>query len=345
MIVAVDTQLAVGTATGAGVYARDLVAALRAAGTAVRELRLDALDPWRFDRRVVWDQVLLPIAAARSGAQILHAAGGTLPLVRTLPTVVTVHDVAWLRAQGHTRAYARAYFGSLQSRAYRGAAAIVCDSTFSANEYRALVDPSATPHVVYPGVDLRFAALQRAPRTDPPVALVVGTVEARKNLGVLVESLRAIPSLRIVSVGPHTPYKDEVLAHAAALGVADRLELRGYIPQTQLDELYRTAALALVPSRYEGFGYALAEAMCAGLPAIAARSSSLVEVAAADVPLVDPDDSEAWIRAIAALLADPGAAHAAAVARRTAAVERFAWQTAAARMLLIYGNVLARGRQ
>lgn len=340
MIVAVDTQLAVGTATGAGVYARDLAAALRDAGADVRELRNAAVDPWRFDRRVLWDQILLPLAAALSGAQILHAAAGTLPLVRTLPTVVTVHDVAWLRAQGHTRAYARAYFGGLQARAYRTARAIVCDSQFSAAEYRELVDGSAAPHVVYPGVDARFAALERRPEAQTPFALVVGTVEARKNLAVLIESLRAISTLRIVSVGPHTPYRDEVLAQARALGVADRLELRGYVTQAELDRLYRTATLALVPSRYEGFGYALAEAMCAGVPAIAARSSSLVEVAAGEVPLVDPDDPYAWTHAIHDVLAGHGAAQAAAERLRTAAVTRFAWETVAQRMLGIYAGAL-----
>ncbi len=115
MIVALDTQLAVGTATGAGVYQRDLAAALREAGAAVRELSAPWLDPWRFDRRVLWDQVLLPLQAARSGAKILHAAGGTMPLGCTLPTVVTVHDLAWLRVQSHTRAYARIYFGAAPS--------------------------------------------------------------------------------------------------------------------------------------------------------------------------------------------------------------------------------------
>ena len=149
--------------------------------------------------------------------------------------------------------------------------------------------------MVYPGVDVRFAALARRP--DPePFALVVGTVEARKNLLVLVDALAAHPELRIVSVGPHTPYAERVRVRAIELGVSDRLELRGYVRAEQLDDLYARAACALIPSRYEGFGYALAEAMCAGLPAIAARSSSLVEVAGGAVPLADPDAPEEWER-------------------------------------------------
>ncbi len=339
MIVALDTQLALGTATGAGVYARDLAAALRAAGTEVRALAAPRLDPWRFDRRVLWDQLLLPLAAARSGAAVLHATSGTVPLVRTLPTVVTVHDVAWLRVQSHTRAYARAYFGPLQNRAYRSAAALVCDSQFTADEYRALVDPSARVDVVHPGVDARFGALARRPGAEP-FALVVGTVETRKNLLVLIDALAALPELRIVSVGPHTAYAERVRVRAIELGVSERIELRGYVSGAQLDDLYARAACALIPSRYEGFGYALAEAMCAGLPAIAARSSSLVEVADGNVTLVDPDRPGDWTAAIGALFGRREEAQRAADALRSAAVERFAWQTAARAMVAIYERVV-----
>lgn len=338
MIVALDAQLAVGTATGIGVYERDLVDALRAHAIDVRPLRERRLDPWRFDRRVLWDQLLLPLYAARSGAAVLHAASGTLPFVRTLPTVVTVHDIAWLRVQSHTRAYARAYFGALQARAYRTADAIVCDSHFSATEYRTLVDERVLPDVVYPGVDPRFAAIPRRPDPDP-FALVVGTVETRKNLLTLIEALPALPTLRIISVGPHTPYADQIRTRAAELHVSDRIDLRGYVTATELDDLYTRAACALVPSRYEGFGYALAEAMCAGLPTIAARSSSLVEVANNAVPLVDPDDITAWIETIRTLLANRDEAERKAAALRAATIERFAWSTAARDLIAIYQRV------
>ena len=110
-----------------------------------------------------------------------------------------------IACKAHTRPYARAYFGGLQSRAYRGAAAIVADSRFTADEYRALIDPGAQVDVVYPGVDERFARIERRPG-EAPFALVTGTVEVRKNLLVLVEALPSLPSLRVVSVGPHTRY-------------------------------------------------------------------------------------------------------------------------------------------
>jgi glycosyltransferase involved in cell wall biosynthesis len=192
--------------------------------------------------------------------------------------------------------------------------------------------------VIYPGVDERFAKIERFP--DPsPFALVVGTVEARKNLLVLIEALPSLPTLRVIAVGPSTPYAEAVRARAAALNVADRVELRGYIEREELDRLYACATCALIPSQYEGFGYALAEAMCVGLPAIAARSSSLVEVAGDDVPLVAPDDVTAWIDAIGGLLEDGDAAQQRSDALRAGAIARFSWTTAASQVHAIYDRV------
>jgi glycosyltransferase involved in cell wall biosynthesis len=338
--IALDAQLAVGSATGIGVYQRDLARALGAAGTDVRALQFPALDPWRFDRRVLWDQVLLPAFAARSGAQLLHAASGTMPLVRTLPTVVTVHDMAWLRVQEHTRAYARAYFGGLMKRLYRSAAAVITDSAFARDEFRSLAGARGEVHVVYPGVDARFAAIDRQPQTRP-LALVVGTVERRKNLVRAIETLAAVPELDLVAVGPPTPYLDEVRARIGALGLGERVTVRGYIERSELDALYAAATLALVPSRYEGFGYGLAEALCAGLPVIAARSSSLIEVAGSDATLVDPDDAAGWVDAVRALLADRDAAEARAAEARARAIVRFNWPLAAAACTTIYRRILS----
>jgi glycosyltransferase involved in cell wall biosynthesis len=341
LTVALDAQLALGTATGIGTYARDLAAALRADGVTVRALQAAWLDPWRFDRRVLWDQVVLPLQAARSGASLLHATAGTLPLVRTVPTVVTVHDMAWLRVQDHAPPYARAYFGGAMRRAYRGAAAVVVDSAFSGREYHDLSGDRRPPAVVPPGVDARFAALVRRPDAAP-FALVTGTVERRKNLIRAIETAAAIPELAIVSIGPPTPYLDAARARARDLGVGERVRFLGYVERAVIDDLYARATLALVPSRYEGFGYALAEALCAGLPVVASDRASLPEVAAGDAALVDPDDAGGWIEAVRAVLADRDRAQRAAEAVRPRAVERFAWTHAARALRAVYARFAAQ---
>lgn len=340
MIVALDAQLALGTATGIGEYVVGLAHALRDRGVGVIELQEPKLDPWRFDRRVVWDQVLLPQRARAAHADVLHCASGTMPLHTGMPAVVTVHDVAWLRVQAHARPYARYYFGTFALHRYPHAAAIAVDSSFSRDE---LLDVLALApdrvHVVYPGVASDYRSIVRN-AVPQPVVLVPGTVERRKNLEVLIRALRVIPDARVVSVGPPTPYRDECERLAKEHGVAERVEFRGYVERNVLLELYATCALVAVPSHYEGFGYAAAQALCAGTPVVVSDKSSLPEVAGGDAAIVPAEDETAWAREIAAILQNPRSAQQHADAARSRAIERFSWNAAAAQMQQIYESIV-----
>lgn len=335
MKVAIDAQLAVGTATGIGEYVNGLIRSLREAGSDIVELAEPRLDPWRFDRRVLWDQVLLPRRTHRSHADVLHCASGTMPLGVTIPIVVTVHDVAWLRVQRHARAYARWYFGRLMLERYRNAAQIVVDSEFSRGELLAQLPglDAARVHVLYPGVDRDFCAFERRDG-DGRTILVVGTVEPRKHLALVIRTLPALKGARILSVGPATPYRDECLALARKLGVADRVEFRGYVARSELLELYANCAVVAMPSRYEGFGYAAAQALCAGVPCVVSDRGSLPEIARGDAPVVPIDDLGAWIDALASALS--GSLDRRAAEIRGAAIVRFGWSEGAAKAQSVY---------
>jgi glycosyltransferase involved in cell wall biosynthesis len=335
--VALDAQLTVGTATGIGEYVRGLAGALRGRGLEVVELREPRLDPWRFDRRVWWDQVILPRQARASGANLLHCAAGTMPWMLRLPTVVTVHDVAWLEAQAHVRAYARYYFGRFSLERYRRAAQIVVDSRFSRDALLRLLDgfDSRRVEVVYPGVAADFCALERS-AGDGRTILTVGTVERRKNLEVLIRALTRFDRARLVAVGPHTSYARECAALAERLKVADRVELRGYISRDELLALYRTCGVVAVPSHYEGFGYAAAQALCAGVPCVVADRSSLPEVVGNDAPVVAADDADAWAEALVAALRGDGDARA--TSARAGSNARFSWDAAANQMERVYAS-------
>ncbi|MDP9110910.1 MAG: glycosyltransferase family 4 protein [Candidatus Eremiobacteraeota bacterium] len=338
MKVAIDAQLTVGTATGIGEYATGLVDALRGQGVDVVALCEPRLDPWRFDRRLIWDQVILPRRAARSGAQMLHCAAGTMPFRLRLPVVVTVHDVAWLKVQEHARPYARYYFGVYALRRYAQAQRIVVDSYFSRGELLDVLDVSPDlVDVVYPGVSADVCALER--RADgSKTILVPGTVERRKNLEVLLRALPGLPGARIVSVGPPTPYLATCRALAAELGIEERVEFRGYVARAELLRLYATSAVVAVPSRYEGFGYAAAQALCSGIPAVVSDRSSLPEVVGANAAIVPVDDVAAWRDALQSALAkDSPAASAGA---RAAAIARFAWSASASAMRSVYEAAL-----
>ena len=338
MKVALDAQLTVGNATGIGEYVRGLAAALRERGVDFVELREPALDPWRFDRRVLWDQVLLPLRARASRARVLHCAAGTMPLCAPAPVIVTVHDLAWHHVQDHAPIYARYYFGWYSLRGYRHAARILVDSAFTRDELLRLdarIDP-ARVNVVYPGVRADFCALARE-GGDGRTILAVGTVERRKNLEVLIRALAPLRSARLIAIGPHTPYAAQCAQLARRLGVEDRVQMPGYVERSELLTLYRRAAVAAVPSRYEGFGYAAAQALCGGVPCVVSDRSSLPEVAGGDARVVPADDPQAWTEALEAALR--GDADAAAFRARSRAIARFSWETSAQSVEQVYASV------
>jgi len=340
--VAVDAQLAVGTATGIGEYVRGLIGGLQAHGVEVAALEQRALDPWRFDRRVLWDQVLLPLAFKKSGASLLHCTAGTMPLLLPGRAVVTVHDVAWLRAQGHTRFYARFYFGAFSLARYRQARQIVVDSEFSRSELLQFLHVSpARVRVVYPGVAEDYCKVVRRPEPEPFI-LSVGTVEARKNLEVVIRALRDVPNrVRLVVAGPPPPYEDDCKQLAAQYGVEDRIVWRGYVERELLLDLFARAAVLVMPSKYEGFGYGAAQALCAGVPLLVSDSSSLPEVVEGEAPALPCDDVASWTRHINAILSDREKAERRAAAIRHGAITRFAWRASIARMCEVYGAALA----
>jgi hypothetical protein len=156
---------------------------------------------------------------------------------------------------------------------YRRARGILVDSKFSRAELLACggIAPERVT-VVYPGVSPDLFALERRP-AERPYVLVVGTVEPRKDLATAIRALAAVPELRLVSVGPFTPYRDECERIALAAGVDGRVELRGYVSRAALLALYAGATFVAMPSRYEGFGWPRAKRAKRGPPPLGPRRS------------------------------------------------------------------------
>ena len=174
--------------------------------------------------------------------------------------------------------------------------------------------------VVYPGVAADYCTLPRR-GGDGRTILAIGTVERRKNLETLIETLPFLEEARLVSVGPYTSYQDECLGIARSLGVEDRVEFLGYVPREEVLELCAHAAVIAVPSLYEGFGYAAAQAMCAGVPAVVSDQASLPEIVGDGARVVAATDIKRWIETLGAALR--GEDDARAQGGRAAAIERF----------------------
>ena len=272
-----------------------------------------------------WEQLVLPVRAARLGARALLCPANLAPIAYGR-TVVVIHDAAPLRHPGwYSPAYARWQRLVLPAIARR-ARRVITVSEFSRRELHELLGVDAA--VVPGGVDERFSPsadpgpARRALGLDRPYVLCVASHTARKNLAALVPAARTLAAdgIELVVAGGHRPQ----FAREAGL---DALRLLGHVDDALLPGLYAGAEAFALPSRYEGFGLPVLEAMASGAPVVAAAAGALPETCAGAAVLAEPD-GEAFAAALGALLRDPAERErlrAAGLARAAA----FSWDATA----------------
>jgi glycosyltransferase involved in cell wall biosynthesis len=272
-------------------------------------------------------------------------------------TLVTVHDLAALREPATYPARA-VWLRRRSLRRLRRSAAIV--HAVSEATRADLVELGGIPgdrvHVVPEGVHpafftavprtVRAAALARL-GIDRPFLLHVGSQHRRKNLPFLVRCFRTVVErlghdILLVLAGPGAAARVDEWCRDAGYDAAARTQVRhlGPIHDGDLRVCLQSCAALVFPSLYEGFGLPVLEAMASGAPVIASDRASLPEVVGQAGLLVDPEDEEAWIEAMAALLSAPTTAAALAACGRVRAAS-FTWDLAATRLLALLGITLS----
>lgn len=310
----------------------------------VRPSRLPTINP---RVRIPWEQFLAPLLVRRIGADVFHGTLNVVPLACPIPSVVTIHDLAFIRFPQTFRAYNRTYLDFATRLTARRAARILTVSEHTRREVIGLLGVPPERVVVTPNA-------ARAHFRPPPIGaidqlrarhglperflLYVGTLEPRKNLTTLLEAFaevaRRTDATLLIGGGKGWLYTP-IFERLAALGLRDRVRVVGYIDEEELPLWYAAATVFVFPSIYEGFGMPPLEAMACGTPVVTSNTSSLPEVVGDAGIMVDPHDAAALAAALAQLLNDADL-RADLRTRGLQRAARFTWNTTAERTLRAY---------
>jgi glycosyltransferase involved in cell wall biosynthesis len=297
--------------------------------------------------RILWEQVVAPLALRRLSPDVLHGMAFALPVAWGGRSVVTIYDLSFIRYPQRLSAARRAYLRTFTRLSARRAHRLIAISESGKREIEALLGVQAGRiHVAPPGVREIFQPVDesivqnfRIQRGLPPrYILHVGTLEPRKNLDTLLRAYARLPQrheVQLVLVGGKGWQTEGIFALIDSLDLRDNVVFPGFVPDDELPMWYAAADLFVYPSVYEGFGMPIIEAAAMGTAVIAADTTSLPEAAGPGGVLLPPLKADAWAAAMARLLDDANERRAVA-AEVQAHARRYTWAQTAARTVEAY---------
>jgi glycosyltransferase involved in cell wall biosynthesis len=373
-IIGIDYTPAYEQSGGIGRYARELIGALAdqpptyhyrlfVAGVGEKPLppapgswfsfAPSRIAPKNFARLWHRARVPLPIEQWTGHLDLFHATDFVLPPVRRgVKTLLTVHDLSFVRVPKSAAPRLKAYLDAVVPRSCRRADHILAVSAATKND---LIDlyglPESKISVLPNGVSPHFKrvtdpATLQAVRAKYKIGagryiLAVGTVQPRKNYVRLMEALAGLTGphadVKLVIVGGRGWLEGPIYATLADLKLADRVVFTGFADDADLPALYSAAVCSALPSLYEGFGIPVLESMACGTPALTANNSSLIEIAGEAGLLVDAYSVESIRAGLIALLEGDQSAR---VAAGYAQAARFTWAESARKLWETYRRLL-----
>lgn len=296
--------------------------------------------------RVAAESTWLAVAARRARVEVVHHPGGTIPPLRLSPAMVTIHDLQPLAMPEHFSRRKLAYLRARLGPSARASRLVTAISEFTRTDIAArlgvpedrivLTPPAVDPDPTPPSRGVA-AEVEAAYRLDRPFFLYPAITYPHKDHATVVRALVEVPDALLVLTGGGGPEDEAVRRLAEALGVAERVRRPGRVPVEHLNALYRGAVACTFPSRFEGVGIPVLEAMARGCPVLAADATALPAVVGGAGDLVAAGNIDAWARAMQRSLDDEGhRASLAAAGRRR--VQAWAPAASASKLVAAWGQ-------
>lgn len=302
-------------------------------------LRAGRLQTSKPTTRIVWEQAIAPATLLRDRPNMLFCPLNVVPMLAPCPTIVMVHDLAFLRYNMHKPAK-RFYLSMLTRLSVKRASHVLTVSEFTRREVLELLHVPDHKVTAVPNgrkedfgpVDPETVAQFRAQNDLPPqFLLTVGTLEPRKNIPTLIrayaEAKDRLGMPLLIGGGKGWLY-DEIFALVNELGLQQDVRFIGFIPREQLQLYYAAAAAFVYPSLYEGFGLPLLEAMSVGTPVVTSDAGALVEVSSDAALIVPATDMTQMAEALVGITQDEPL-RAELRAKGLARAQQFSWRAAA----------------
>lgn len=356
------------TPTGVGYYVRHLLEALtrtpeahtlRGFASGIHPLDTDHIPIWYMRLPIptrllyrLWDSIEFPrVDRMLRGVDVYHAVNYVLPPVKEARRVLSIYDLSFLRYPEWSSPKVIAPFQRSIRRHARDADAVIACSEATRRDIIEMLDVAPERiRVIHAAADALFqpmepemamGRLRAALGLETPFLLYVGTIEPRKNVTGLIEAYAGadVPQRLVIAGGKGWGCND-LPELVARLGLEERIMFTGYLQDRALfPALYSAADAMIFPSRYEGFGLPVLEAMACGCPVVTSDSSSLPEVGGDAPRYVAPDDAAGLASAIAEVAADT-ALRQAMRDKGLRQAQQFSWETCARETLACYRSVL-----
>ena len=302
--------------------------------------------------RILWEQLAAPVSALSAGVDLIHGPVNVVPLVSRTPSVVTIHDLAFLQYPEQYPAMQRRYLERMTRLSTQRASRVIAVSEYTARdvsvrlgvpESRVVAVPNGVTAEFYPrdGSD-ELARFRRKNELPDEFILFLGTLQPRKNLPGLIRAYaRLQPSERLplYVVGGEGWMYSEIFHEVKRLGLEDVVRFPGYAASETLPLWYSAATAFVYPSFYEGFGLPVLEAMACGTPVVTSDRTSLPEVVGSTGLLIDPDDPDSIAEALRRLTSDADLRASLARSGRERA-SQFTWQRTARETAAVYRDAL-----